>query len=76
MNQPRPAQVVIDAPASLTALFAPPGYHVQLVVTRTGVVHLKNDPGANAMPIDTPIAGQELRNLAGIVAAHEAGRAK
>jgi hypothetical protein len=74
MNQARPAQVVLDAPASLAGLFAPSGYHVQLLVTRTGVTSLKGDTGADAMPIDAPFGPEERKALDGMVAGYEADR--
>lgn len=74
MISARPAQVVIDAPASLAADFAPPGYHVQLLVARSGSTAIKGDSGADAMPIDAPFGPKELRSLAGMIAAYEADR--
>lgn len=70
---PAPASIVKAkaVPPGLWAAYARPGFDAtldgdDLVLTRTGVAVLKNDPTAEAMPIGAPIEGQELANLRSI----------
>lgn len=69
-----PAQVQIAAPDSLAADFSAAGYTVTILVTRSGKVDLPNDPDALPPLLDAPFSEQEKKNLAGMLAAHEAGR--
>jgi hypothetical protein len=76
---PKSMKGVTKVPTELAARLARPGFEAEitpgskeLLVKRTGVCLIKGDPGAQPMPIDAPIVGQELKNLSGIVAAYEA----
>jgi hypothetical protein len=82
-----PATARIPAPKSLVGAttvpkdladdFAAPGYAVaisgdELVVTRTGTANLPGDPDALPALIDQPFEEQEIANLRGLAAMHEA----
>lgn len=73
MSDPKKAaQIRIAPPPSLAAEFAPVGYRVELLVTRTGKLSLPTDEDALAPLIDAPFGEQETKNLAGLVAMYEA----
>ena len=66
----KPAQVVIDAPASLASEFAPMGYAVHLVLTRTGKLDI-DDTGATPAALDKPFERDETKILDAAVALYE-----
>lgn len=85
MNNPAAVRVpapkgLAQVPPDLAAAFAAPGYSVtidgsDLIVSRTGKMSLPADPGATAPLVGAPFQPQEVKNLAGLVAAWEAGQA-
>ena len=69
LRMKQPAQVVLDAPQDLVKRLAPQGYHVAIVITRTGKLDLPGgDVGAFAPPVDKPFMDGELRNIRGAIA--------
>lgn len=74
MAQKTPARVRIAAPASLVADLAPPGYTVELLITRSGRTALPGDEGALPALVDQPFDADEIASLRATVAAYESGR--